>query len=685
MVRPAAEDVRIAPVLHKSINYDRLCLWRRQLHGSMTMLFGEWLSRYYSFIFIMVILLYTIIFNRKMYSKLKGGFLSLICIVVIAAICSGLEVSFAGLPYRTVWRKILSTVCYILRPAIMYCMLMIIVRNDKKSSRILYGIPLMLVSIILLVDLPYSYNLVFTFTEDNIFTVGPLHPVTYLVLVFYLALILVLIWKRSGSKTGSAEMVTVMIGVGFIILNICGERFIPGFTGGNSDNATALAILIYAIHFKNLEDLREKQLLETTEQKTGLLNENACMVLFNELLKRPDSVEYVAIFFDLERFGLINDRYGRAIGDRVIADYAAILNKMKREDEILARLGGDRFIAVVLERNLDVLLAQLASTRVKFNENGVDYDINVSAHVGVCKVEKDEHSAEDIISHAQAALNYGKNAGNAVTYMTPELKAMLKDEKQFASDIPVAMADEEFVAYYQPKVNSRTNNLCGAEALVRWQHNGELVPPGRFIPIMETKDLMCEMDFYMLRHVCADISAWIERGHVPPTISVNFSRRNLSNKDLAADIDAVVNEYHVPKKMIEIEITETNDEFPISVLKDFVDELHKRGYKVAVDDFGSGSSSLSLIREVNFDTFKIDKGFVDKADEKDLKILNSMIKLAKEIGVETLAEGVEQKEQVDTLLSMGCEIIQGYYFDRPLPKESFEKRIISRRYKVEQG
>ena len=247
------------------------------------------------------------------------------------------------------------------------------------------------------------------------------------------------------------------------------------------------------------------------------------------------------------------------------------------------------------------------------------------------------------------------------------------------------MAGKEFVAFYQPKVDSRSNTLCGAEALVRWSHNGELISPAKFIPILENKDLMCDMDFYMLRRVCADIAAWIEKGLVPPTISVNFSRRNLSNPHLAEDIDAVVNEYHVPKKMVEIEITETIDEFPISVLKAFVDDLHMRGYKVAVDDFGSGSSSLSLLREVTFDVLKIDKGFVDRAYAKDLAILSHIIKLAGAIGIDVLAEGVEQKEQVKTLRDMGCFVIQGYYFDRALPKESFEKRIINRRYNIEQN
>ena len=647
------------------------------------MVFGELLCKYYTFIFIMVILLYTILSSRMMYSKVRGKFIIIIILAILEAIASGIEAWFYEQPYRSTWRVVLSTICYILRPAIMYTMLMIVVRNDSRRRKLIYGIPLAVASLIFIADMPTT--LVFNYSESNSFVTGPLFPITYSILILYLALILVLTFIKCDFNLEFGEMLTVFVGIFFIVLNICGERFIHGYSGDNTEEAIALAILVYAIHFKSLEDHRERKLLETTEQKTGLLNENACIARLNEIIAGPAREEYAAVFFDLERFGLINDKYGIDTGNRVIAEYAAILGKSIRNDEILARQGGDRFIAVVLQRNLDVFLAQIASTRVKFSENGTDYDVTISAHVGVYRIEKDDSNSEEIISNAHSAHSYGKNAGNNVTYMNPELKNMLKDEKKFASDIPIAMANGEFVAFYQPKVNSRTNTLCGAEALVRWIRNGELIPPGKFIPIMETKDLMCDMDFYMLRRVCADLSAWIEKGLVPPTVSVNFSRRNLSNDHLAADIDAIVKEYHVPKKMIEIEITETIDEFPISVLKSFVDDLHKLGFKVAVDDFGSGSSSLSLLREVTFDTLKIDKGFVDRAYAKDLAILSHMIKLAKAIGVETLAEGVEQKEQIDTLLSLGCEIIQGYYFDRPLPKENFERRIIDRRYKVEQS
>ncbi len=646
------------------------------------MSFGEFFSRYYTYIFIIVILIYTVLSNRMMYSKVRGKFLALLILVLIETLCSELELQLRLLPYRNMGRMIFSAACYILRPAIMYVLLLIIVRNDSRKKKLLYGIPLMITSLLMLAGIPYYNNLIFSYSEDNTFVTGKLFPITYIILIVYLALILVLTFVKCDFKIGIGEILTVYIGITFIVVNIIGERV--GFLKGNSENVMALAILIYAIHFKSLEDHRERKILETTEKKTGLLNENACAARLDDILQLSNHAEYAVVFFDLERFGLINDKYGSEIGDRAIAEYADILRKMIRNDEILARQGGDRFIAVILQRNLDVFLAQLASTKIKFTEDGTDYDIDISAHVGVYKIEKEDTKGEAAISNAHSALTFGKASGNSVTYMNPELKGALKAEKKFASDIPLAMSNGEFVAFYQPKVNSRTHMLCGAEALVRWQRNDELIPPGKFIPILETKDMMCDMDFYMLRRVCDDISAWIERGMVPPTVSVNFSRRNLSNTHLAADIDAIVQEYHVPKKMIEIEITETIDEFPISVLKDFVDDLHKLGYKVAVDDFGNGSSSLSLLREVTFDTLKIDKGFVDRAYAKDLAILSHMIKLAKAIGVETLAEGVEHKEQVDNLLSLGCEIIQGYYFDKPLPKDSFERRIINRRYSVEQ-
>ena len=147
------------------------------------MSFGEWLSKYYTFIFIMVILICIVFFNRKMYSKLRGVFIALIILVVVEAICSNIEIRLAGLSYGTMWRKLLSTICYILRPMMMYIFLLVVIRDDSFKKKMLFGIPLLLASLILIADLPYSYNLVFTYTEENIFVTGPLFPVTYSILI----------------------------------------------------------------------------------------------------------------------------------------------------------------------------------------------------------------------------------------------------------------------------------------------------------------------------------------------------------------------------------------------------------------------------------------------------------------------------------------------------------------------
>lgn len=418
-----------------------------------------------------------------------------------------------------------------------------------------------------------------------------------------------------------------------------------------------------------------------TEIRTGISNEHGC-IEFIDAKSSEERKGFTCVFFDIKNFGLVNVKYGIQVGNLMISKYAKELEGILRDDEIIARQGSDKFIAVIENFRIKQFVNVLKNVNVQVEYQGISISENLSATVGVFKIDDGNLNGEDIIGNAQTALELAKNKSRkAVVQLTDELKNDIEDNKQLQVMIPNALKAEEFLVYYQPKVNSRDCRLCGAEALVRWMHKGELVPPGKFIPIMEQYELMCDLDFYMLEHVCRDMENWIAKGLVPPTVSVNFSRRNLSNKKLTEEIDNIVRNHHVPKKLIEIEITETIDEFPISVLKDFIDELHKYGYRVAVDDFGCGSSSLSLLREVTFDTLKIDKGFVDRAYAKDLTILSYIIKLAKAINVEVLAEGVEQSEQVDTLLNLGCEVIQGYYFDKPLPKDVFEKRIINKSYK----
>lgn len=645
---------------------------------------GVFLSKNYAFLFTMVLLAFTVLSNKKMERNIRKRFIQFMCLCIVQAVIEQAEIHFGELDYGNLQRLLLSTAGYILRTALLYIIILIMMRNETAKVRGLLCIPWAVFCLLMLINL--FNGMVYSFDRDNKLVTGPIFAVTVVVLVFYLV---VIVWysnregavrKAAGSVEGGSERTTIFISFAFIILNVI-ALFTVSTYENNSMIAMALSALAYGIYFKSLTQNEENELLKNTETRTGLLNEAALIRRINEMRSSGKASDYAVVYFDLTRFGLVNDQYGTEVGDKALVEYATFLASIVRKDEILSRQGSDKFIAVINKKNLDLFIKQLSGLPVRVENNERSYDITIAAIAGVYLMEDADITGEEAVSNAYMALNYGKSVTKkSATYLTDELRSKLKDQKQFEMDIPIAMQNEEFVPYYQPKVDSSTGTLCGAEALVRWIHEGSLISPGRFIPIMENNDMMCDLDFYMLRHVCADISAWIEQGLVPPTISVNFSRRNLSNGRLAEDIDAVVSEYHVPKKMIEIEITETIDEFPISVLNSFVEDLHRLGYRVAVDDFGSGSSSLSLLREVTFDTLKIDKGFVDRAYEKDLMILAYIIRLAKALDVEVLAEGVEQREQVDTLATLGCYIIQGYYYDRPMPESEFEKRLRNRGY-----
>ncbi len=261
-----------------------------------------------------------------------------------------------------------------------------------------------------------------------------------------------------------------------------------------------------------------------------------------------------------------------------------------------------------------------------------------------------------------------------------ELKAQIEEKRLMEEALSHAFDDEEFLAFYQPKVGTASKGLCGSEALVRWKHDGQLISPDKFIPILENNEKICQLDFWVLNQVCLDLKGWIAEGLDPLPVSVNFSRRHLGNKKVAEEILSVIERNAVPKNLVEIEITETIDEYSIDVLKEFVEKLQSKGIRVLIDDFGTGSSSLNLIHQIHFDVLKIDKSLIDIKNDKGRSLLTHTIELAHFIEMEIIAEGVETAEQFDFLKNAGCQIIQGYYFDRPLEKAEYEKRLVGKGY-----
>ncbi|MCR5768402.1 MAG: GGDEF domain-containing phosphodiesterase [Lachnospiraceae bacterium] len=518
-------------------------------------------------------------------------------------------------------------------------------------------------------------SMYYGFNKNNLYVKGPLY--IYCIAVPYVGVFLVFTVliqyrkKLSRTKFVVFSLYIVLPAVAFAFqIHLYGKSYLNVAIG-----LSMIVLFIECMIAQSKEVLR----MARTEVRTGLLNEHGCIEQLDQMRNKKELLEYAVVFTDLRKFSDINRKYGTEAGNEVMSGFAEIIKEHLGVDGFIGRQASDLFIIAVRKKKLDEIIKLLDCVHVKIgsdNPGGKKTEVTVSGVAGIFEIDDENLNGEDIIAYAFQALSYAKTVTKKpVVYMTRELKSTIEEKKLYEARIPNAFANEEFVPFYQPKVDLKKNRMCGAEALARWTHNGVTVSPGRFVPIMESNDTICRLDFYILNKVCTDIKEWIEKGLDPVAVSVNFSRRNLSNPRLADDIDKVIGSYNIPKKLIEIEITETNDEFPISVLKTFVQKMHTLGYRTAIDDFGCGSSSLSVLREIPFDILKIDKGFVDNPYAKDITILSHIIKMAKAISLEVIAEGVEEKEQVDTLRSLGADIIQGYYYDKPMPREEMCSRL----------
>ena len=258
-----------------------------------------------------------------------------------------------------------------------------------------------------------------------------------------------------------------------------------------------------------------------------------------------------------------------------------------------------------------------------------------------------------------------------MTNVTPE---------QVESYFEDAIKNEEFQVFYQPKVELNRYRLHGGEALCRWIHDGEFILPFQFIPVLEENGKICELDFYMIDHVCRDIVGWIDAGLDPVTVSVNLSRVHIGDEHLIEKIDEIVKKNKVPKKYLEIELTETTTDLDYKELKRIVGGLHEAGFRTSIDDFGVGYSSMNLLRDLPWDMIKIDRSFIPAGDgspedEDKIILLQSLIMLAHSLGIDCIAEGTETVDQIIILKQNRCFLAQGYFFDKPMPKDDFEARL----------
>lgn len=422
-----------------------------------------------------------------------------------------------------------------------------------------------------------------------------------------------------------------------------------------------------------------------TDFMTGLPNTKGFLNSVKAVYQRNQLERYNGYYFNLKRFGLINKKYGKKEADGIICKYANMLREFAKEDEYVGRLGGDNFVALIKKERTEQFIDFLAGVDIEATLNGEKTTVTVSAIAGIYEIDNSIKYYEEVLGSTSIALSVAKNVTKQpFVYVTEELNERVNREKQIVAQFSQALQDKEFQVYYQPKVETDSYCMIGAEALVRWFHNGDLISPGEFVPVIERDGSVCKLDFYMLECVCADIARWKNMGIEPMRISVNFSRKHLSTPDLAEKIVDVLSKYGVERQYIEIEVTETVDEEEQGMLAVFTKKMQQYQIAVAIDDFGTGYSSLNVLRSFPVEVLKIDKSFIDNgnATENDTIVLSNIIHMAKQLNMDVVTEGVEKWEQVEFLHDMECNMVQGFLFDKPMPREDFEEKMQHRQYDV---
>ncbi len=392
---------------------------------------------------------------------------------------------------------------------------------------------------------------------------------------------------------------------------------------------------------------------------------------------------YFVAVFNIANFRRINEEMGYEFGNSVLIAVADILSASVRPGELLCRSEGSRFIALFKNKDyaeLEVRLNQLLASIQKQVYSRCARQIYLL--VGVYRMGEEPDGFMGALDKAIRAQKTIKDRTfyreNLIAPYDSKLKEELRNKQYVESHMVKALANGEFKVYYQPKVSIASGTIVGAEALVRWiRPDGRIISPAMFVPIFEENGFITDMDFAIYRDAVADIKRWLRNGLSVPLISLNVSRHHLRDDNFAGKLSSLVDSLGVPRDKIELEITESLLADNINKLVEIMTSLKKSGFRISVDDFGAGYSSLNLITLLPFDTLKIDGGFFLKNEltDKNKKVISSVVTLAKSLNLETVSEGVETISQVDFLRGLGCDMIQGYYYYKPMPSDDFEKLL----------
>ncbi len=442
-----------------------------------------------------------------------------------------------------------------------------------------------------------------------------------------------------------------------------------------------IGMIMYLAYYEHKQALKEKRRVKEIQYHldhddlTGIYSEKVFLRKVEERLKTLKPGEYCIVYLDIFKFKLINEMFGYEKGDELLCVLAEDLNQLAYDhDGFCGRISGDKFVLFI--PNKEEILSLF---REKGNKKGEVIPIDIYLHYGVYVITDMSIPADRMVDSAQLAQKAVKgDCDNYVSFYNEEIKRKIVKEQEIIGSMTQALENEEFVIYLQPQYNYREQRVTGAEALVRWKHPTKgLIPPGDFIPVFETNGFIIKLDENVWEQVCKLQRKWIDEGRTPLPISVNVSRADMLKGSVAEKLTGLIEKYGLTSDLIRVEVTETAYMDNPQQLITEIDELRNCGLLVEMDDFGSGYSSLNMLKDLPIQVLKTDLKFLAGSgiEMRKERILGSIINMAHQMGMLVIAEGVETKEQADYLLDLECENMQGFYFARPMPVEEFEKMV----------
>ena len=424
--------------------------------------------------------------------------------------------------------------------------------------------------------------------------------------------------------------------------------------------------------------------LSMKDYLTGLDRYEVFLEKLEENIKQIGDRRITIVYTDIKYFKYINETYGYQVGDALLKDFVAEMVKENNNLLCCARVYSDNFVSAgFLREDLsneefrNLIYRVNLEREAKFREKYLNSRLQFCTGISIIDKNSRSLDAETVVSNANLARKVAKEMDeDCCILFDNSMMEGIKREVEITSRVPKAITNHELKVYYQPKIETETLRLIGAEALVRWQKpDGTFVYPDQFIPLIERSGQVVDVDYYVYREACKFVADRMAAGKNVVPISLNVSRVHLNKMHILEYIRELFEEYKIPSGMIEFELTESiyldNTERALELVKG----LHKLGTKVSMDDFGSGYSSLNLLSRLPIDIIKLDKVFLreNALQESDKIIISCVVDMAKRLSITSLCEGVETPEQSDYLKEVGCQIQQGYYFSRPIPQKEFEE------------